>query len=114
MAVPRRIDRLGPYELLEPIGEGGFARVYRVRRGGEELAAKVLSPAASAERTALERFQREIGVLSGIRHPNLIELVDSGVDEALGPYMVTRLVTGMTLRDLARGEPLCPEAALLL
>ena len=115
LALPREIDRIGPYELLEPIGEGGFARVYRVRRGSDELAAKVLAPGApSADPAAVERFDREIRVLSGIKHPNLIELVDHGVDDALGPYMITRLVTGMTLRELAAGRPLSPEAAILL
>ncbi len=114
VAVPHATDRLGPYELLDPIGEGGFARVYRVRRDGEELAAKVLAATASAEPAAVERFEREIEVLRGIKHPNLIELVDHGVDDERGPYMITRLITGMTLRELAAGRPLAPEAALLL
>ncbi|HJL19793.1 MAG TPA: protein kinase [Sandaracinaceae bacterium LLY-WYZ-13_1] len=104
---------LGPYTLLETVGEGGFARVHRVVADGRELALKVLLPEAAArDPKAHARFEREIRALERVRHPHLIELVDHGVDPARGPWLVTPLVTGVTLRDL--GGRLCPEAALLL
>ncbi len=112
---PQTASRLGPYELLEEIGQGGFARVHRVRRDGRDYAAKILSlDTARPEPAAIARFEREIDVLGAIAHPNLLELVDSGVDPVHGPYLITPLIVGMTLRDLAAGRPLPPESALLL
>lgn len=106
---------LGPYTLLERIGEGGFSRVYRVRRDGVDYAAKILSvDAPETEPAALARFEREIEALGRVAHPNLIELCDHGVDPIRGAYLVTPLIVGMTLRDLAARRPLPPESALLL
>ncbi|MGE0792175.1 MAG: tetratricopeptide repeat protein [Sandaracinaceae bacterium] len=106
-----KAESVGGYVLGELIGEGGFARVYRATRGGDVFALKRLT---SEDATATARFEREAKILRAIKHPNLIELVDHGVDEASGPYLVTRLVVGMTLRDLAAGRPIPSEAAILL
>lgn len=113
--LPEQRARLGSYELHEQIGQGGFSRVHRVQRDGRDYAAKILSVDADApDPDAVARFEREIEVLAGVSHPHLIELVDSGVDPTRGPYLVTPLIVGMTLRDLADRRPLPPESALLL
>ncbi|MBZ0120586.1 MAG: serine/threonine protein kinase, partial [Sandaracinaceae bacterium] len=106
---------LGPYELLEPIGEGGFARVHHARKDGRSFAIKILSPSVRDAQTE-SRFAREVAALGALKHPNLIELCDHGVDPVHGPYLVMPLVSGMSLRDLARGGAggIAPEAALLL
>ena len=112
---PEPVAALGPYTLLERIGQGGFSEVYRVRRDGADYVAKILSlDGFEAEPAALTRFEREIEVFGCVAYPNLIELVDHGVDPMRGAYLVTPLIVGMTLRDLAARRPLPPESALLL
>ncbi|MCB9592908.1 MAG: protein kinase [Sandaracinaceae bacterium] len=106
---------VGPYELREPIGEGGMAQVFRaVGPESEEVAVKVLRGGADASPEQLARFEREIRIAEGIDHPHLIRVIDHGVDEALGPWLAMPLVRGMTLRDLYARKSLCPEAAVLL
>jgi len=106
---------VGPYALHEPIGEGGMAQVFRaVGPEGEEVAVKLLHGGADASDEQLARFEREIRAAEGIDHPHLIAVIDHGVDDERGPWLVMPLVRGMTLRDLFGGKRLSPEAALLL
>ncbi len=82
---------------------------------GQIVAIKLLAPQAELDGESVRaRFEREIRALAEVRHPNLIELLDHGVDEELGPYLVTPLYTGKTLRELVAGAALCPEAMLLI
>ena len=92
--------RLGPYELLAPLGAGGMGEVFRARdsRLGREVAIKVLSGpfAFDAERRA--RFDREARVLASLNHPNIATLY--GVEESAGTQaLVLELVEGPTLAD---------------
>lgn len=106
---------VGPYALHEPIGEGGMAQVFRaVGPEGEDVAVKLLHGGADASEEQLARFDREIRTAEGIDHPHLIAVIDHGVDEERGPWLVMPLVRGMTLRDLFGGKRTSPEAALLL
>jgi tetratricopeptide (TPR) repeat protein len=105
---------LGPYQLLERIGEGGSGQVYRARGPSGPVAVKILGPATDLDDAARARFRREIGALGQIAHPHLISLVDHGIDAELGPYLVVPLLAGTNLRALCGGKSLCPEAALLL
>ncbi|HUH03842.1 MAG TPA: protein kinase [Kofleriaceae bacterium] len=108
--------RLGSYQLAERVGEGGSAHVYRaVGDDGSEVAIKLLSPSAELDDdSARARFEREIRVLAELRHPAVVQLLDSGIDDELGPYLVTPLLPGATLRALQGRGPLGPEAAALL
>lgn len=108
--------RLGSYQLAERVGEGGSAHVYRaVADDGREVAIKLLSPSAELDDdSARARFEREIRVLAELRHPAVVQLLDSGIDDELGPYLVTQLLPGQTLRALLDRGPLGPEAAALL
>jgi Flp pilus assembly protein TadD/tRNA A-37 threonylcarbamoyl transferase component Bud32 len=108
--------RVGSYQLFERIGEGGTAHVHRaVADDGRTVAVKLLAPQAELDdASARARFDREIRILAGLEHPNVVRLLDHGVDDELGPYLVTPLVPGRNLRDLVAGARLCPEAALLL
>lgn len=107
---------LGSYQLCEQIGEGGTAHVHRgVAPDGRRVAIKLLAPQAEFDQpSARARFEREIRILSSVRDPHLIELIDHGVDPELGPYLVMPEVTGKTLRELVGEGRLCPEAVALL
>src|SRR5580693_5291000 len=107
-------DKLGPYEILAPIGKGGMGEVYRARdtRLHRDVAVKVL-PQAFATEAARERFQREARAASALNHPNICVVHDVG--EAVGhPYLVMELLDGKTLREHIGGKPLDVPAALAL
>src|SRR5579864_845400 len=107
-------DKLGPYEILAPIGKGGMGEVYRVRdpRLNRNVAIKVL-PQAFATETARERFRREARAASALNHPNICAIYDVG--EAAGhPFLVMELLDGKTLREHIGGEPLDIPTALVL
>ena len=99
-------DKLGPYEILAPIGKGGMGEVYRARdtRLHRDVAIKAL-PHAFATEAALERFQREARAASALNHPNICVVHDVG--EAAGhPFLVMELLQGKTLREHIGGKPL--------
>src|SRR6516165_3335097 len=82
--------RLGPYEILMPLGAGGMGEVYRARdpRMGREVAIKL-----SAERFSA-RFEREVHAVAALNHPNICHIYDVGPN-----YLVMELVEGPTLVD---------------
>ena len=96
-------DRLGPYEIVEPIGTGGMGAVYRARdtRLGRDVAIKV-----SAQKFG-ERFEREARTISSLNHPNICTLYDVGPD-----YLVMELVQGETLSARLKNGPLPLDEAL--
>jgi serine/threonine-protein kinase len=108
--------RIAEYELFERLGEGGSGQVYRATdRTGAQVAIKLLGPAADLDpASARARFDREVRVLAQLAHPNLVSLIAHGLDEELGPYLVTPLIPGKHLRGTLGGQALCPEAAVLL
>ena len=93
---------LDKYEILQKLGEGGMATVYRARHTtlSRDVAIKVLHPHLSASARNRRRFAREARAIEHLRHPNILEIHDySGVDAA-DCYIVTELVEGETLTDL--------------
>src|SRR3984885_14005279 len=106
--------RLGPYEILAPIGKGGMGEVYKARdtRLHRDVAIKVL-PQAFATEAAQERFQREARAASALNHPNICAVHDVG-DSADHPFLVMELLDGKTLREHIAGKPLDIPAALAL
>src|SRR6266705_125999 len=95
--------RLGPYEILAPLGAGGMGEVYRARdpRMGREVAIKV-----SAERFS-DRFEREVHAVAALNHPNICHLYDVGPN-----YLVMELVDGSTLADRIASGPIPLEESL--
>ncbi|HEY6546937.1 MAG TPA: serine/threonine-protein kinase, partial [Vicinamibacteria bacterium] len=93
--------RLGPYEVLGPLGAGGMGEVYRARdtRLGREVAVKLLPSSFADDRDRLQRFEREARAAGSLNHPNLLSLFDVGTHEKT-PYLVTELLDGATLRAL--------------
>jgi len=105
---------LGRYRLVERIGEGGSGQVYRAEGPAGPVAVKLLAAAADMDAAARARFAREIAALEQLAHPNLVGLVDHGIDPELGSYLVLPLLAGSNLRELCAGRAICPEAALLV
>ncbi|HEU5198319.1 MAG TPA: protein kinase [Ktedonobacterales bacterium] len=110
--------RLGDYELMEPIGEGGMAEVYRARQCtafGREVALKVIRPEFTRDEPFRRRFLREAHVIARLSHPHILPLIEFG-DEQGTLYLVMPLVREGTLRDLLKDHqtPLSLEEALPL
>jgi Tol biopolymer transport system component len=106
-------DRLGPYEIVAPLGAGGMGEVYRARdpRLGRDVAIKVLPQHLSASPELRARFEREARTVSSLSHPNICTLHDIG-REGDADYLVMELVEGETLADRIAKGPLPPEEAL--
>src|SRR5262245_6758970 len=98
-------SRLGPYEIVAPLGAGGMGEVYRARdaRLGRDVAVKVLPQHLTANDGARARFEREARLVSGLSHPNIGALYDVGRENSTD-YLVMELVEGETLAGrIARG-----------
>ena len=99
--------RLGPYEILEPIGKGGMGEVYRARdtKLDREVAIKVLPEEFAKDKERLARFEREAKVLASLNHPNIASIY--GLEESDGvKALVLELVEGLTLAErIAKGVP---------
>jgi TolB-like protein/Tfp pilus assembly protein PilF/predicted Ser/Thr protein kinase len=105
--------RLGPYEILSPLGAGGMGEVLRARdtRLRRTVAVKVLPSEVSSDAERRSRFEREARAASALNHPNITTVYDIGEDEGIH-YIVMELVEGRTLRELLDGGPL-PTGTLL-
>jgi eukaryotic-like serine/threonine-protein kinase len=99
--------RLGPYEVIAPVGEGGMGEVYRARdsRLGRDVAIKVLPAAVSDAPDRLRRFEQEARATSALNHPNVLVVHDIGQHDG-APYVVSELLDGATLRQQLTGAPL--------
>ncbi|HSP94123.1 MAG TPA: protein kinase [Thermoanaerobaculia bacterium] len=98
--------RLGPYEILSPLGAGGMGEVWRARdsRLAREVAIKVLPASFSADAERLRRFEQEAKAAGLLNHPNITAVYDIGTHEG-APYVVQELLEGETLRsELAGGR----------
>jgi serine/threonine protein kinase len=105
--------RLGPYEILSPLGSGGMGEVYRARamRLKRDVALKILPESFASDSERLARFQREAEVLASLNHPNIAAI--HGLEESNGPRaLVTELVEGPTLADRIAQGPLPVDEAL--
>src|ERR1700694_3098574 len=92
-------DRLGPYEILAPIGAGGMGEVYKARdtKLDREVAIKVLPAALAQDPERLARFEREAKGLASLNHPNIAQ--NYGSEESNGGWsLVVELVPGQTVR----------------
>jgi Tol biopolymer transport system component/predicted Ser/Thr protein kinase len=106
--------RLGPYEVLAPIGAGGMGEVYRARDAklGREIAIKVLPVATASDPDRRQRFEQEARSASALNHPNILTVYDIG--EADGTiYIAMELVEGKTLRELVASDEPLPTKKLL-
>src|SRR5260370_19802243 len=105
--------KLGPYEILAPIGAGGMGEVYRARdpRLGRDVAIKVLPVSFSADADRLRRFEQEAQAAGALNHPNITAVYDIGTHDN-APYVVQELLEGETLRTALSGGKLPPPRAI--
>jgi serine/threonine protein kinase/Tol biopolymer transport system component len=93
--------RLGPYEILAPLGAGGMGEVYRARdpRLNRLIAIKVLPGAAATDAERRERFEREAHAIAALNHPNIVTIYS--VEHADGQFFITmELVAGRSLAEM--------------
>jgi serine/threonine protein kinase len=105
--------KLGPYEIVAPLGAGGMGEVYRATQSslGRQVAIKVLSAASAADPERLRRFEQEARAASALNHPNIISIYDVGRDGATS-YIAMEFVDGKTLRALLEAGPLAIKKTL--
>jgi eukaryotic-like serine/threonine-protein kinase len=105
--------KLGPYEIVAPLGAGGMGEVYRARdtRLDRIVAIKILPAHLSQDAEAKERFDREARAISSLSHPNICHLYDVG-QQGGASYLVMEYLEGETLADRLRKGPLRLEQVL--
>jgi len=100
-------DKLGPFEILAPLGAGGMGEVYRARdtRLERTVAIKLLPTEFSTNSNRLHRFADEARSASALNHPNIVTIYELS-QEGATPYIAMELVEGQTLRELlVSGQP---------
>jgi serine/threonine protein kinase/Tol biopolymer transport system component len=105
--------RLGPYEIVAPLGAGGMGEVYRAKDGrlNRTVAIKILSDESAADADRRERFEREAKAISALDHPNICALYDVGEHD--GTYfLVMPCLEGQTLADRLVKGPLPLDQAI--
>ena len=105
--------RLGPYEIVSPLGAGGMGEVYRARdtRLGRDVAVKVLPASYADHKDRLGRFRQEACAAGSLNHPNILAIYDVGTDNS-SPYVVSELLEGETLRQRMGGAALPQRKAV--
>src|SRR5713226_6453710 len=99
--------KLGPYEILAPIGAGGMGEVYRARdtRLGRDVALKILPESFAREPDRLHRFEQEARSVAAVNHPNILAVFDIGQHNG-SPFLVSELLEGESLRAVLDRGPL--------
>ena len=107
--------RLGPYEVLSPLGSGGMGEVYRARdsRLGRDVAIKVLPAEFATDPGRLRRFEQEARATSSLNHPNILTVYDVGTHQGT-PFLVTELLEGETVRARIGRGALTPGESIEL
>ena len=102
-------ERIGPYEIVSPIGYGGMAEVYRAtdHNLGREVALKLLARQISEDATFRARFVREYRLAAAMHHQNIIPIYDAGEWEGL-LYIAMPIVGGTNLAELIKAEGSLP------
>ncbi len=102
--------RLGQYELIEPIGEGGMATVYRARQTsvGRDVAVKIIHAGMANNPESVKRFEREAHTIASLSHPHILKLFDYGQNDDL-LYLVMELMAGGSLSRLLHHGPASVE-----
>jgi serine/threonine protein kinase len=104
------VRTLEKYEILEEIGHGGMATVYRARdtKLDRLVALKVMHPHLRGSAEARARFRREAQGVARLRHPRVLEIYDYSGEDSEESYIATELLTGPTLKKLADDHPAIP------
>jgi serine/threonine-protein kinase len=104
---------IGQYKLIERIGKGGMAAVYRAQQPSvaREVAIKIISPDLADNNEFATRFEREARIIAGLQHPNILAVHDFGRQGNL-TYLVMRLVTGGSLEQEMKAGPMGPDRVI--
>lgn len=96
-------SRLGPYEVLQPLGAGGMGEVYLARdtRLNRNVALKIMPANVASDASRRQRFTQEARAVAALNHPNIVGVYDTGEDQDV-LFIVSELVKGETLSDLLR------------
>src|SRR4030095_7812351 len=99
--------RLGPYEIVAPLGAGGMGEVYKARdpRLGRDVAIKVLPASVSADPQRLPRLEQDARAPAALNPPNILAVHNIGQHDG-APYIVSELLEGETLRERLSGGAL--------
>ena len=92
-------SKLGPYEIVAPLGAGGMGEVYRARdtRLKRDVALKVLPAEVSRDPARRQRFEQEARAIAALNHPNIVAIYDVGEETGI-LFLVTELVEGRNLK----------------
>ena len=106
-------SRIGPYEIVAPIGAGGMGEVFRARdaRLGRDVAIKILPTLFASDPDRLRRFESEARAAAALNHPNILVLHDVGTQDGV-PYVVSELLDGQTLRTALERGPMPTRKAI--
>src|SRR5262245_6245902 len=100
---------IGPYKILEALGEGGMGRVYHARRSDgvfhKDVAIKIVKSGIDSA-AIMRRFQRERRILAALEHPSIARVLDGGSTDDGAPYLVMEYVDGRSLPDYANEQRL--------
>jgi eukaryotic-like serine/threonine-protein kinase len=93
-------EKIGPYEIVAPLGAGGMGEVYRAHdtRLDRHVAIKVVSQTLAKDADRLRRFEQEARSVAALNHPNILGIHDIGTYQG-APYLVSELLEGETLRE---------------
>src|SRR5208282_3225235 len=93
--------KLGPYEIVAPLGAGGMGEVYRARdaRLKRDVALKILPQAMAHDPARRQRFEQEARAVAALNHPNIVGIYDIGSEDGV-LYIVTELVDGEPLSNV--------------
>ncbi len=105
--------RIGPYEVIAVLGEGGMGEVYRARdpRLARDVAIKILRSGASTDPDVQRRFELEARAAAALNHPNILSVYDIGTHDGVR-FIVSELLEGQTLRDRLAGGRLRLQEAI--
>src|SRR6266446_4319043 len=107
----QELQKVGDYDLVEKIAEGGMGTVYKGRHRvtGDAVAIKVAPPQLAANPVYAKRFEQEYNAARTLLHPNVVRALDFG-REGLSPFLVMEFVEGETLGQRLEREGRIPEA----
>ncbi len=105
--------KIGPYEIIAPLGAGGMGEVYRARdtRLGRDVAIKVLPEGLARDAERLRRFETEARAVAALNHPNILSIHDIGTHQG-APYLVSECLEGQSLRQELSGGALPQRRAV--
>ena len=113
---PANLKEIGGYELLGKLGAGAMGAVFKARQKSLDrvVALKILPPSAAKDQKFIERFMREARTSAKLNHPNIVQGIDVGKDEASGLYyFAMELVDGPSLKAVLDKEKVIPEKRAL-